>query len=245
MPGLLPTQFESKMREQGFTDLTGKIIKGVFKDSGLFISEYDRDENGNLVLGVGRFMNLEKPLFFVVIPKEQMTTYMQTQNLLELTVFETACQHVIEPIERYIVSTAANLTQEIYKNEQCDLFDDENSLDQRRKNAINFYSNKIYVTPKRVLNPLSTMPKSVLENDSVLSIISKQLFLKLSEDAQRFDTPEAEVSFRTITSQTIKDLIKNIEKKHEGEHINGIMSFDKDLKKFDKKFEKEGSNKKL
>lgn len=233
MPGLKPTQFELKMQEDRLIDKTGKIISGAFKNCNFYLIDKGLDKNGNLMIEVGPFMNIfDDYCIKFTIPKEKIHSYMHTKNLTELTILQTACQQIAEPIEKYIVAKASDFTQEIYKGENLDVFqeDTKDSLEIRRKNAIKYYTEGNFEVPEKVYAQLNAAPEEFLKSDHVLSLIGQHYFAFLNKEVNRFDTPEALISFRAVANKTILDLMDIFYDKQlsEGAKIfeNGFIAFE-------------------
>lgn len=243
MPGLLTTNFELKMQEYGFIDKSGKIIKGAFKDCDYYLMDNGYDKDGNLHLSVGPFLNINDEFSVeITIPKDKIHSYMHTKNLLEFTTLDAACKKIVEPIEKYIVATAADFTQEIYKKEDVNVFKDtKKAKELRHQTAVDFYKKKYdenkLNTPDAIFNNLKKAPKAFLTSDAVFSLISKELFNQLSKDSVRFDTPEAIVSLRAITTQTVINLMDILEYKSDKTFSDGARKFEKGLIDFDGQYE--------
>lgn len=238
MPGLKPTQFELKMQEDGLIDSTGKIINGAFKNCNFFLTDKGFDKNGNLMIEVGPFMNVFNDYCVrFAIPKEKIHSYMHTKNLTELTILQTACQQIAEPIEKYIAAKASDFTQEIYKRENLDVFQDtKESLEIRRKNAIKYYTEGNFEIPEEVYSQLKSAPEEFLKSDHVLSLVGQHYFAFLNKEVTRFDTPEALISFRAVANKTILDLMDIFYDKQLDE---GAEIFNKGFVSFENQFERQ------
>lgn len=241
MPGLLPSDFELKMQKDGFIDKGGKIIKGALKDCEFYLSDDGYDKNGNMRLSVGPYYNLlrEYSICFT-IPKDMIHTFFHTQNLLELRVLDETCKYIMDPIAKYIVAAASDFTQEIYKKENLSIFDGSaKSIETRRENAKKYYEDSYYDTPKEIYDNLQTIPESFLTSDSVFSLLSRQLFMQLSKDAKRFDTPEAVISLKEVTNQTVSNLIDILNDREDEKFYVGAKKFEEGLTKFNSQLEPE------
>lgn len=239
MPLTLPSDFELKMQKDGFIDKNGKIIKGALKDCEFYLSDDGYDKAGNMRISVGPYFNMlrEYSICFT-IPKDKIQTFFKTKNLLELKVLDETCKYVMDPIEKYIVAAASDFTQEIYKNENLSVFDDSaKSMEKRRENAKKYYANSYFDTPKEIYDNLQTVPEAFLTSDSVFALLSKELFTQLSKDAKRFDTPEAAVSLRHVTSQTVLNLIDILHERDNDKYYAGAKKFEDGLTNFDNQFE--------
>ncbi len=239
MPGLKPTQFELKMQEDGLINKSGKIIKGAFKDCNFYLTDMGLDENGNLMIEVGPFMNVFKDYCVkFTIPKNKIHSYMHTKNLTEMTILQTACQQIAEPIEKYIAAKASDFTQEIYRSENLDVFQDtKESLETRRKNAIKYFVEGHFEVPEKVYSALKSVPEEFLKSDHVVSLISQHYFAFLNKEVVRFDTPEALISFRAVSNQTIIDIMDIFYDKKDEKLHNGAKVFEKGFIDFENQFE--------
>lgn len=236
MPGLKPTQFELKMQEDGLINKSGKIIRGAFKNCNFYLTDMGFDKNGNLMIEVGPFMNVFKDYCVrFTISKDKIHSYMHTKNLTEMTILQTACQQIAEPIEKYIAAKASDFTQEIYKGENLDVFQDTKaSLEIRRKNAIKYYTEGNFEVPEEIYSQLKSAPEEFLKSDHVLPLIGQHYFAFLNKEVSRFDTPEALISFRAVANKTILDLMDIF---YDKKINDGAEIFDKGFVAFENQFE--------
>ena len=192
----------------------------------------------------------KKSTFNVVIPKSQIDFFMNPHSLfqespMELTILTTAISTAMYPIFNYIRATSADFTQDIYKLENTvtkgKLAAGELTLRERKEFTAKYFAEEenFFDTPKEIYDEFKKLPTEFLLQKDVLPLMRRELFTHIGIDSINFETPEAVVSLRAVTTQTVLNLIDIMQEKPE--LVQPSKTFEGGLREFDASMEKVGS----